>query len=287
MIFTNTLNLIYNIFNNYIQTIYDKIIFIPQKLNVAEYQSHSMSSNYKSERIPSSHYNILDACLYNSYSVPSYKDLIFLYSHGHRDTIHSVIDTSTIKYLSKYGSVFIYDYQGYGKSTGYPSEFRTYDDILAVWNFLIIKKKIQPSNIILFGHSIGGSITTYLMHHLLKNNRNIPKTMILQNTFISINHLLNEWIPYSGWIVRSIFDTKHYIRDIDRMTTNINIYFIHGKDNKLVNINHSIDMYRSISYNARNIISLAGSHTDLIYDSSADEMFCIIYGMYAKCHATI
>lgn len=52
-------------------------------------------------------------------------------------------------------NIFTYDYSGYGASAGSPSEKDLYADIQAAWNALRIRYGISPSNIILYGQSIG------------------------------------------------------------------------------------------------------------------------------------
>ena len=52
-------------------------------------------------------------------------------------------------------NIFTYDYSGYGASGGTPNEKNLYADIRAAWNALRSRYGISPSNIILYGQSIG------------------------------------------------------------------------------------------------------------------------------------
>ncbi|TKR78361.1 hypothetical protein L596_019173 [Steinernema carpocapsae] len=51
--------------------------------------------------------------------------------------------------------IISFDYSGYGISSGRPTEANVYADALAVFDYLIQKKKVPMENIILFGYSIG------------------------------------------------------------------------------------------------------------------------------------
>lgn len=62
-------------------------------------------------------------------------------------------------------NIFTYDYSGYGCSTGRPSEKNLYADIQAAWNALRSRYGISPSNIILYGQSIGTVPTVDLASH--------------------------------------------------------------------------------------------------------------------------
>lgn len=52
-------------------------------------------------------------------------------------------------------NIFTYDYSGYGASGGSPTEKNLYSDIRAAWHALRNRYGISPSNIILYGQSIG------------------------------------------------------------------------------------------------------------------------------------
>ncbi|EER07225.1 conserved hypothetical protein [Perkinsus marinus ATCC 50983] len=60
-------------------------------------------------------------------------------------------------YLARHLKVDLiaYDYPGYGLNSGKPSESNTYTTIRAVYDFAISSMGIPPSNIILYGQSIG------------------------------------------------------------------------------------------------------------------------------------
>jgi abhydrolase domain-containing protein 17 len=58
-----------------------------------------------------------------------------LFSHGNAEDIGTALPT--LERLKAMGfSVFAYDYQGYGTSSGVPSEENTYQDVEAAYNYL-------------------------------------------------------------------------------------------------------------------------------------------------------
>ena len=54
-------------------------------------------------------------------------------------------------------NVFVFDYRGYGKSQGRPSEEGTYLDAQAAHAWLV-QKGIAPDQIVAFGESLGGGV---------------------------------------------------------------------------------------------------------------------------------
>ncbi len=89
-------------------------------------------------------------------------------------------------------SVLIFDYRGYGKSGGSPSEEGTYRDADAAWGYLLHTRKVPPEKIVLFGRSLGGAVAAELAR------RTKPAALILESTFTSLPDLGAEiypWLP--------------------------------------------------------------------------------------------
>jgi len=59
--------------------------------------------------------------------------------------------------------VAVFDYRGYGKSTGEPSQNALYADALKIYDTL--KAQFNPSYILLVGYSLGSGMATYLSAH--------------------------------------------------------------------------------------------------------------------------
>ena len=52
-------------------------------------------------------------------------------------------------------TVLIFDYQGYGKSAGKPTEQGTYADAMTAWQHLIEEEGFAPREVVVFGRSLG------------------------------------------------------------------------------------------------------------------------------------
>jgi abhydrolase domain-containing protein 17 len=81
-----------------------------------------------------------------------------LVSHGNADDLGRNMPLFIA--MQKHGyAVFSYDYEGYGTSKGWPSENKSYADIDAAYNYLTSNLRLQPKQIIVYGHSLGAAIT--------------------------------------------------------------------------------------------------------------------------------
>jgi hypothetical protein len=263
--------------NGIIKKISNKIIFAPIKMHVLEFQKehhsylsafNTMHDKFIMNTVLTRDGIKLDCCLFNSYKCPSYDDVIILYNHGNRGCIESVSQTSTIKFLSKYGSIFIYDYRGYGKSEGNPSDDGCFEDVVSVWYHLINIMKINPMNIIIFGNSMGTSVACKLMEHLVMNNNQHPKYIILQNGFFSIRKIATDRFPLIGKFVSSQFMTNEFINNIDIKTNSVEFIFFHAIDDNMINYDHSIRLSNIIQNCKKHVFILNGVHDYIYYDDN-------------------
>ena len=59
-------------------------------------------------------------------------------------------------------NILLFDYRGYGKSTGVPSEAGLYLDAEAVYDYARRRPDINQQKIFLFGRSLGGAVAVHL-----------------------------------------------------------------------------------------------------------------------------
>ena len=81
-----------------------------------------------------------------------------LYSHGNANNIGA--NAQDVVRFQKAGlNVFIYDYRGYGESTGGPPREKfAYEDAERAWTYLVSERRIAPAAIVIYGHSLGGVV---------------------------------------------------------------------------------------------------------------------------------
>ena len=85
-----------------------------------------------------------------------------LFSHGNAADIGLMRNHLCRMYEKCKVSIFAYEYSGYGRSSGKPSEKNTYCDIETAYKYCIKNLSIQPSRIIAYGQSLGTCVSVYL-----------------------------------------------------------------------------------------------------------------------------
>jgi fermentation-respiration switch protein FrsA (DUF1100 family) len=101
-------------------------------------------------------------------------------------------------------SVLIFDYPGYGRSEGSPSEAGCYAAAQAAYDWLITTKQIPANQILIYGASLGGGVATDLA------SKQPHRALILLMTFTSLPQTAQwhyPWLP-ARWLVRNRFDSE-------------------------------------------------------------------------------
>jgi fermentation-respiration switch protein FrsA (DUF1100 family) len=81
-----------------------------------------------------------------------------LYLHGNAANVAANVDY-VLRLRSTGLNVFIFDYRGYGHSTGGPPrEKLLYEDAERAWKYLVAERNIPPAHIAIYGHSLGGAV---------------------------------------------------------------------------------------------------------------------------------
>ena len=80
-----------------------------------------------------------------------------LYCHGSSGSIARQVEVlAALRRLRV--NLFAFDYRGYGRSSGVPSEAGLFRDARAAWDHLVEQLGVRPREILLFGHSLGGAV---------------------------------------------------------------------------------------------------------------------------------
>ena len=94
--------------------------------------------------------------------------------------------------------VLMFDYRGFGQSTGRVSQRRAFEDGQTALNYLLHAKKIPPQNLVLWGFSLGNSICL----HTAVQNATLPfKAVVAQSPFTSSTEMAAYGVSkhYKPW----------------------------------------------------------------------------------------
>ena len=70
-------------------------------------------------------------------------------------------------------NILLFDYRGYGKSTGKPSEWGLYIDAQAVYDYVRQRTDLIQEKIIFYGHSLGGAVALHFGNAKRKKSKKL------------------------------------------------------------------------------------------------------------------
>lgn len=147
-------------------------------------------------------------------------------------------------------SALLFDYRGYGASTGAPTETGTYADADAAWRYLTESRTIPAERIVLLGESLGGAVAAHLAV------RQTPGALVLHSAFTSVPDLASEIYPFLPvrLLTRFQYDTLGALKEI-----NCPVLVVHSRDDDIVPFSHGQRLFDAAP-EPKAFIELKGSH---------------------------
>ncbi len=179
-----------------------------------------------------------------------------LFAHGNAGNISHRLDS--IQVFHELGlNVLIFDYRGYGQSTGKPGENGTYRDADAAWAYLTETRGIDPGKIILFGRSLGAAVIADLA------TRTVPAGVILESAFLSVPDMaatIYPWLPVR-WLASYRYDNGDKVTRITQP-----LLIIHSRGDEIIPFEQGERLFRRAS-EPKQFLELRGRHNDGFYVS--------------------
>ena len=151
-----------------------------------------------------------------------------LVCHGNAGNISHRLERARLMQQRLETSVLLFDYRGYGRSTGRPDEEGTYRDARAAYSYLVERKGIAAERLVLFGESLGAAVAVQIA---------IAKpaaALVLESPFTSISDMARAaypFLPPVGPLIRTRYET---IAKVPRLR--IPLLVLHGAGDTIVPI---------------------------------------------------
>mgnify|MGYP000086801206 CR=1 FL=1 len=177
-----------------------------------------------------------------------------LYCHGNAGNIGHRLDMiKTFNQLKL--NVFIFDYRGYGKSQGRPSEEGLYRDAAAAYEYLLGRGGIDAEKIVFYGESIGANVSIKLA------SRVQPAALIAHGGFSSaldMGRTLFPWLPVK-WIITIKYDAAEKIKDVHAPKL-----IIHSRDDEVVPFKLGRKIFDAAA-EPKEFYVMSGGHNDAVF----------------------
>lgn len=162
------------------------------------------------------------------------RNATWIWFHGNGGNIGHRVDELAIFRYHIGVNMFIFDYQGYGRSQGEPTEQGTYRDARAALEYVVARPAVDPQKIVYFGRSLGAAVAVELA------TEEPPAGMVLISPFSSLEEMGRLAFPHLpvGWILKGRYDS---MSRISRIHTPLLI--IHGDQDQTVPVEQGRALY--------------------------------------------
>ncbi|MGH7232776.1 MAG: alpha/beta hydrolase [Nitrospiraceae bacterium] len=150
---------------------------------------------------------------------------VLLWCHGNAGNIIHRLENCAQLYRAGL-SVFLFDYRGYGRSEGMPSEEGLYQDAFAAYGYLARTRGIRSDHLVLFGRSLGAAVAGTVA------SQRPAAGLILESPFPSVESVAKATFGVPAhWLLQSRFRLIDRLRDI-----RVAILVIHGDRDDIIPI---------------------------------------------------
>ncbi len=174
-----------------------------------------------------------------------------LFFHGNAGNISGRLESITV--FNNLGlDVMIFDYRGYGRSEGKPTEQGTYKDAIVAWRYLTEVQDKNPQRIILFGRSLGGGVASWLASEVNAG------ALVLESTFTSAADLAAEIYPFIPvrWLLHIRYPAIDYLKKID-----MPVLIAHSKGDDVIPYHHGEKLFEAAG-EPKYWMEMRGGHND-------------------------
>jgi fermentation-respiration switch protein FrsA (DUF1100 family) len=175
---------------------------------------------------------------------------VVLFCHGNAGNISDRLEILQGIHSAGLG-VLIFDYAGYGKSSGSPDEKQMYADAEAGWEWLT-NRGFEADRIIVYGRSLGGAVAAHLAA------ARTPRALVLEATFTKLSAVAGRhypWVPV-GWLLKYSYPTEARVLEVK-----VPVVIVHSKQDELMPFEMAERLLEASGERGRLIESRGGHNT--------------------------
>ncbi len=194
---------------------------------------------------------------------------VLLWCHGNAGNISHRAEN--LQMLTDRGlAALLFDYRGYGKSEGSPSEEGLYRDARAAHRYLVEERGVEPERIVCFGRSLGAAVALSTAV-----SRSVAG-LVMEAAFENVPAMARKLFPVVPvWgLTRNRFDNLERVEEL-----NVPLLTIHGEKDRLVPPEQARSLFEAAP-EPKEFYSVAGAGHDDTYAVGGEryldrlELFC-------------
>lgn len=148
--------------------------------------------------------------------------------------------------------VFVFDWRGYGRSEGSPSEGGLFRDALAAYDYAT--QTLKARDVIVYGESLGGPYAAYVA------TKRRVRAVIIENSFPSLRALGNALyhpIPL-GWTAPRALPTTRWLNQ-----AGVPVLVMHGRRDGVIPYRLGVELYEGLRVPKEMLTSDSAGHSEI------------------------
>jgi pimeloyl-ACP methyl ester carboxylesterase len=231
-------------------------VYVPSREFVGE--ARDLGSPFEDVTFAAADGTFLNGWFFSARPVSSRSAIALLLLHGNAGNISHRLNFAKA-WLELGLNVFLFDYRGYGRSEGRPTEAGTYLDAQGAMRWLD-KRGFQGPTVVALGKSLGGGVASELAL------REPLRALILQSTFSGIPDIGSELFP---WLPVRRMHSIHYDTVSKLPRIHIPVLIAHSRTDSLIGFHHAERNFQAAN-EPKQLLEIAGSHTDVLETGRAE-----------------
>lgn len=204
-------------------------IFLPEKLE----EDYQFEFPFEFEE---KNFTMKDGAVLNAIHAKAQnsKGIIF-YNHGNAGNMVRWGEVIT-PFVDQGYEVLLYDFRGYGKSSGKRTMSKLYNDAQFIYDELT--EEYGEDKVIVYGRSLGTGLASWIGGH------NKPKQVILETPYFSLGDVAKRYYPFlpTRPILKFPFASHVHLRKASSP-----VFIFHGTEDEVVPYNSGQKLYESLS----------------------------------------
>jgi hypothetical protein len=187
---------------------------------------------------------------------PGREGTTIFYCHGNAANIGHYWDRVEIFHALGY-RVLIFDYRGYGRSEGTPTEPGLYQDADAALAYLLARPGVDPDRIVFYGYSLGAAVCT----DLAWRRPDQPAALVLEAPFRSVADLVQDGAGASldpGMVTDLRFDNLSKIDGVGAP-----LLVVHGTADDYLMSDYGVALHEAAQEPKRLVLVPGANHGDV------------------------
>jgi fermentation-respiration switch protein FrsA (DUF1100 family) len=175
------------------ESIEGRFIYYPSRAVVADPSSVGLAFR-------DVHFTAADGVKLHGWLIPGRTSTTLLYSHGNAGNIGDRVALARLLAGQLGVGLFLYDYRGFGRSEGAPSEAGLVQDAIGA-RAALLREGVGAGHVVYYGRSLGAAVTVDLaLAHP-------PRAVVLESPFASVRAMADSVLPGAGVLFRTRWDS--------------------------------------------------------------------------------